>query len=169
MAAEEKHEGGEFAKQKPVSSEKLKWPWIVAIAGYFLPGLIGICVWLYLRLVGIPGIEPKQFGSIVRGIPFYAVVFLLWDIPFLIVATVAERLPLARSKHRGLIVGAFLGTALAEVALFIDIWKNAEAVALFSSFLLPILLGFILGGTLVGGLVGLLIGWWFERKQPASG
>ena len=69
-----------------------KLPWLVLL-GYCLPGLIGLCVWCYLRVVGIPGIKPEPLIWVLFLIPATMIVSLLWIQPFLVVALVASRLP----------------------------------------------------------------------------
>jgi len=144
------------------SSAKPTWPWIVVCLGYFLPCLIGICVWFYLQVVGIPGVKPMPLRWILGVIPILVIFSFLWVLPFVAVAVVAGRLPLAQTKYRGLVYGAFLGTALFEVPLFGDAWTDVEAI--FLGFIVfPVV---SLAGTLLGALFGFLIGWYFQPKKP---
>lgn len=145
------------------SSAKPTWPWVVVGLGYFLPCLIGICVWFYLQVVGIPGFKPMPLGWIPDLIPILVIFSFFWVLPFVAVALVAGSLPLAQTKYRGLVYGAFLGTALFEVLFFSGCWMNAEAI--FLGFLLLTVVTF--AGTLLGALFGLLVGWLFPTpKKP---
>jgi hypothetical protein len=144
------------------SSAKPAWPWVVVRLGYFLPCLIGIFVWFYLQVVGIPGFKPMPLGWILGVIPVLVIFSFLWVLPFVAVALAADRLPLAQTKYRGLVYGAFLGTALFEVLFFSDFWTNVEAI--FMGFLvLPVV---TFAGTLLGALFGLLVGRYFQPKKP---
>lgn len=145
------------------SSQERRWPWVIVAIGYFLPGVVGICVRQYLQSIGAPAMPWSQVG---REFPVLAIASVFWALPFFLVARLARRLPLADSKNRGLLYGAFLGTALCEVFIFIGFWSSRfwlEAVYFGFAFLLipiPVFLGTLLGGTL-----GFLIGWLVGRAR----
>ena len=133
------------------------WMWYVVIAGYFLPSLIGIVVWLQLRSAGKPVMSTEWIVGIV---PVLCIVSLIWDLPFLLVLLVAGYVDLHQKKIKGMMFGAFIGTVLAEIVVFGDAWQNVEVVAM-GFLLLPIA---VFVGTIVSGAVGFVIGWLLEHK-----
>ena len=144
------------------TSAKPAWPWAIAVAGYFLPCLVGICVWVYLQDAGKP---VMSLGWIVKAIPMFVMFSAFWVLPFVTVALAAAYVPLAQRKYRGLVYGAFLGTALFEIVLFGYAWLNVEIVVMGFLFLAVA----IFAGTLAGACAGFLIGWYFqETKSSAS-
>jgi hypothetical protein len=145
-------------RQRPA---KLAWPWVIVVVGYFLPCLIGICVWVYLQDAGKP---VMGFQWILRAIPMFVMFSLFWVLPFVAVALAASYLPLAQRKYRGLVYGAFLGTALFEILLFGYAWLNVEIVVMGFLFLAVA----IFAGTLAGASVGFLIGWYFQKTKTSS-
>ena len=127
------------------------WIWYTVIAGYFLPCLIGIVVWLLLQWAGKP---VMSIGWIVSVVPILCIFSAIWVLPFLFVALVAGHVDLRNRRMRGMIYGALVGTVLAEVVLFGDAWTNAEAI--FIAFLaLPVA---VFAGTMVFGGIGFLCG-----------
>jgi len=140
---------------------KPTWPWAVVVLGYFLPCLIGICVWVYLQVVGSPTFEPMPLHWILGVIPNLLKFSFLWVLPFVAVAVVAGRLPLVQTKYRGLVYGAFLGTSLFEVFFFGEAWMDVEAIFL-GFFVFPVV---DFAGTLLGALFGFLIGWYLQTKK----
>jgi hypothetical protein len=129
----------------------------VVIAGYFLPGLIGIAVWLHLRSVGKP-VMPSDW--ILRAIPTLCIFSAIWVFPFVAVFMTARYLNFEQKKSVGLIYGAFLGTVVSEVVVFGIAWTNVEIVFMGVLFLLVM----VFVGTLVGGAIGLLCGWLLQVK-----
>ena len=140
------------------ASRKPGWPWFVVAAGYFLPGVIGVCVREYLQSIGKP---VMPWSWVAQEIGLIAIFSLIWVLPFVFVALIAGRLSLAEIKYRGLVYGAFLGTALFEIRVFIDAWWNVEAVYL-GFLVIPVL---VFGGTLLGGGLGFLAGWLIGRLR----
>jgi len=141
------------------SSAKPTWPWAVVAAGYFFPCLVGICVWFYLQALGKP-VMPLKW--ILGAIPMFVVFSFLWVLPFVAVALVAVRLPLVQRKYRGLVYGAFLGTALFEILVFGYAWLDVEIIVM-GFLILPVE---VFAGTLGGALFGLLAGWFFQETNP---
>jgi len=141
------------------TSAKPTWPWAVVLAGYFLPCLIGICVWFYLKAIGKP-VMPLNW--IPGAIPMFVIFSSIWVLPFVAVALAAVRLPLAQRKYRGLVYGAFLGTALSEILVFGYAWKDVEIIAM-GFLILPV---GVFAGTLLGAVFGLLAGWSFQKTNP---
>jgi hypothetical protein len=143
------------------SIAKPTWAWYIVALGYFLPGVTGLCVWFYLKSIGAPVMSSEW---IVNTIPVLAIISIYWVLPFVAVALVAARLPLAQTKYRGLIYGAFLGTALGEIVIFGDAWTNVEAIAL-AFLVLPIPVCVVAG---FGALIGLGVGWLLEKLSHTA-
>lgn len=135
-----------------------RWPLRIALFGYFVPPVIGVCVRSYLVHIGKPVVEWSWIFGSPRLIVFLALL-VYWDVPFLLVAALAHRRPLTNPANRPLVVGAFLGTLAASVFLFADLWRNIEAV-MIGALVIPF---FILPGT----LVGLALGWLVAHMIPA--
>lgn len=143
----------------PQRSAKPRWPWALVASGYFLPCLVGICVWFYLRSAGKP-VMPLNW--ILRAIPMFVISSFVWVLPFVAVAVAATRIPLAQRKYSGLIYGAFAGTALTEILVFGYAWLDVEVIVM-GVVILPVA---VFAGTLAGALLGLFLGWCFEKINP---
>ena len=130
------------------------WPLRIVLFGYFVPAVVGICVRTYLHHIGKPVVEWSWIFDPSRLVQFL-VFFAYWDVPFLLVAALAHRKPWSDRANRPVVLGAFLGTLLASILLFADLWRNIEAV-MIGALLIPF---FILPGT----LVGLALGWLIAR------
>jgi hypothetical protein len=138
--------------QKPI------WPWVIVVAGYFLPGVIGVCVRQYLQSIGRP---VMPWSWVAQEVGLFVIFSFIWVLPFVFVALIAALFPLAESKYHGLVYGALMGTALFEVLVFIDAWWNVEAIIL-GFLVIPFL---VFGGTLLGGGLGFLTGWLIGRAR----
>jgi hypothetical protein len=136
-----------------------RWMLFMVIVGYFVPCLIGIAVWLHLRLVGKP---VMPFDWVLSAIPILCIFSAIWVLPFLAVFIAARYLNFEQKKSAGLIYGAFLGTLVSEIVVFGIAWANVEIVFMGVLFL-PVL---VFVGTLVGGAIGLLCGWMLLVKTP---
>ncbi|HVA95619.1 MAG TPA: hypothetical protein VNI36_12040 [Candidatus Dormibacteraeota bacterium] len=136
------------------------WPRRIALFGFFLPVIIGLFVRHSLQNMGKPvmswdWILPWFYRPNQMVILLLALAYL--DIPFLLVAAIAGKLPLARIRNRTLVYGALFGTLLFTIMVFGYLWRNTEAVIL----ILPIIPIYVLPGT----LLGLAIGWTIARFQ----
>lgn len=140
------------------ASGKLGWPWIVVAVGYFVPGVIGVCVRQYLASIGKP---VMPWSWVAQAFPTLVIFSVIWVIPFVLVALLSGRLKNRGMQYEGLIYGGFLGTAAAEIIVFIEAWWNVEAVVL-GFLVIPFL---VFGGTLVGGAVGFCSGWVVARVR----
>ena len=78
------------------AQSKPAWPWIVVATGYFLPGIIGVCVRQYLASIGKP---VMPWSWVAREFGVLAIFSLYWVLPFLLVALVAARLSLTEIKR----------------------------------------------------------------------
>lgn len=132
------------------------WIRSVVIAGYFLPSLIGLVVWLYLQAAG-KSVMP--FGWIIRMIPAFCIFSAIWVLPFLAIFLVARFLSLTNRKSAGLVYGAFLGTALSEIVVFGIAWTDVEIIVM-GLLLLP---AAVFAGTLAGGAIGFLYAWLAQK------
>ncbi|MGB9465089.1 MAG: hypothetical protein WBR10_08245 [Candidatus Acidiferrum sp.] len=140
------------------ASRKHGWTWIVVAVGYFLPAIVGVCVRQYLASIGKP---VMSWGWVAQEFTLLAVFSLIWVLPFVLVALLAGWLSLAEIKYRGFVYGAFVGTAVSEIIIFIQAWWNVEAI--FLGFLeIPVL---VLGGTVLGGALGFLVGYLVGRLR----
>ncbi|MGC2832466.1 MAG: hypothetical protein WB627_10835 [Candidatus Acidiferrum sp.] len=137
---------------------KPRWPWIIVAIGFFLPGIIGVCVRQYLVSIGKP---VMPWSWVAQAFPSLVIFSLIWVLPYVLVALIAGRLMRRKVRYLGLTCGAFLGTAVAEILVFVDAWRNVEAVVL-GFLVIPIL---VFGGTLLGGVLGFLTGWILERLR----
>jgi hypothetical protein len=148
-----------MSKRLP-SRRRPVWPWVVATLGYFLPGLVGLGIWRYLKLTDTTGIKPLPSADVVGAVPVVAVVSLVWALPFVAVAVLARVVALEEGwRYRALVTGAFLGTAVGAIVVFSGAWKTAaEAIMFF--FMWP---GPVFGFTLLGGFAGFAIGWVADR------
>jgi hypothetical protein len=127
--------------------------------GYFLPSVIGVCVRQYLQSIGKPVMTWSEVGHMLLELTFLS---LIWVLPFASVALFTSGL-LTDSKYRGFAYGAFLGTALCEVPVFIAVWEDGLGEVLFYGFLIiPI---FLFGGMFLGGALGYLAGWLVGRVR----
>ena len=136
------------------------WPRRIALSGFFLPVIVGICVRQYLHSVGKPvmswdWILPWFYRP--GRLLLLLIVLAYWDVPFLAVAALADKRPLDKIRNRSLVYGAFSGTLLFTILVFGDLWRDTEAVVMIS----PMIPLFILPGT----LLGLAVGWAVGRFQ----
>ena len=131
------------------------WMWFVVLVGYFLPCVIGIVVWFYLRSVGKPVMPIDWIVAVIPTLCFFSAI---WVLPFLAVLLIAGYTDLHKKRNKSMIYGAFLGTILSEVAVFGSAWKNVEVVVMGFLFLPAAV--FI--GTIAFGTVGYLTGRFFE-------
>jgi hypothetical protein len=145
----------------PASIFHRGWPRRIALFGYFVPAVVGVCVRTYLQHIGKPVMEWSWVFD--RSVQFL-VLLAYWDIPFLLVAKLARRKPLSNRANLLMVLGAFLGTLVASVYLFADMWKNVEAI-LLGALLIPFL---ILPGTVVGFVLGWLAGTCFPHIDRHS-
>lgn len=143
------------------TSAKPTWPWAVVLSGYFLPCLVGICVWFYLRAMGKP-VMPLSW--IWGAIPMLIISSFVWVLPFVVVALAAVRIPLAHKKYAGLVYGAFAGTVLFEILVFAYAWLDVEIVVM-GVLILPVA---VFAGTLAGAIFGLFLGLYFEKTSPTA-
>ena len=154
------------AKSLPIpagnTANRPVWIWFVVVIGYFLPGLIGISTWLYLRSVGKP---VMSIDWIVSAIPVLCFFSVIWVLPFLLVALTAAHADLHQKKIKGMIYGAFLGTGLSEVVVFGAAWNDSEAVVMGVLFL-PVA---VFVGTIASGGIGYLCGRALEAECARSG
>jgi hypothetical protein len=130
------------------------WPRRIALSGYFLPVLVGICVRQYLQSIGKPVMAWRWILSWFYNPGQLIVLVLLlayWDVPFLIVAAIAGKWQMDDKRHRILVYSAFFGTILFTLVVFGNLWKNTEAVVMMA----PVIPLYVLPGTLLG--IG--IGW----------
>jgi hypothetical protein len=77
------------------------------------------------------------------------------------VALLNGRLKSRGMQFQGLIYGAFLGTAVSDIIVFIEAWWNVEAVVL-GFLVIPFL---VFGGTLLGSALGFCAGWVIVRLR----
>jgi hypothetical protein len=140
------------------SSGNAGWPWIVVAVGYFLPGVIGVCVRQYLVSIGKP---VMPWSWVAQELPVLAIFSMIWVVPFVMVALLNGRLKSRGMQFQGLIYGAFLGTAVSEIIVFIEAWWNVEAVVL-GFLVIPFL---VFGGTLLGSALGFCAGWVIVRLR----
>jgi len=142
------------------------WPRRIALSGYFLPVLIGICVRQYLQSIGKP-VMPWDW--ILRW--FYhpgQLIFLFfmlayWDVPFLMVAALAGKWQMDSKKHRIHVYSAFFGTLLFTLLVYGYLWRNTEAVVMIA----PIIPLYVLPGTILGLGIGWFLGLFVQETGVA--
>ena len=143
------------------------WPRRIALSGYFLPVLIGICVRQYLQSIGKP---VMPWGWILSWFyrPGQVIVLFLtlayWDVPFLIVGALAGKWQMDNKKHRILVFSAFVGTLLFTLRVYGYLWKNTEAVVMGA----PLIPMFVLPGTLLGLGIGWLLGLFVQETGTVA-
>ena len=133
------------------------WMWIIVLVGYFLPCVIGIVVWFYLRSLGKPVMPIDWIVAVIPTLCFFSAI---WVLPFLAVLLMAGYTDLHKKRNKGMIYCAFLGTLFSEVVVFGSAWKNVEVVVMGFLFLPAVV--FI--GTIALGTIGYLTGKFLEGR-----
>jgi hypothetical protein len=146
---------------------KRGWPRRIAVLGYFLPLVIGLCVREFIVMTGGQGASWEWIlGWFLspRSLLFVLAVFYYWDLPFLIVATMAAKLDIGAPRIRALVFGAFFGSLVFTILVFGDLWTDVEHLFFFID-LVPFA---VLQGTVLGLGIGWLIGRFMTTPELIS-
>jgi hypothetical protein len=136
------------------------WPRRIALSGFFLPVLIGMFVRQYLWMLGKPVMPWTWILSwFYRPLQlmYLLAVLAYWDVPFLVVAALAGKLPLYQAKNRWLVSAGYVGTLLSTFLVFGYLWRDTEAV-LMGIPVIPF-------AVILGTFLGLGVGWVFGHSQ----